>query len=217
LFDSSTARRPFTFLFLSTNTFRKNPESLLEAFSIAFPGNIYSSNDVKLIMASTPPFAWNQLQYKYKDDDRIIFDYRSRTDLELRKMYHDSDCFVLPTRGEGFGLPILEALGTGLPIITTDFGGIWDFCNPDLCYLVRLSHMVQAHSPLSIEERNRGMLAQIDIIHLSERMKHVFLHQEEAKEKGKAGALEVKKNWSWKTVIGALFPRNLLCEEEGEP
>ena len=38
---------------------------------------------------------------------------------ELRKVYAESDIFVLPTQGEGFGLVILEALSAGLPVIVS--------------------------------------------------------------------------------------------------
>jgi glycosyltransferase involved in cell wall biosynthesis len=35
------------------------------------------------------------------------------------KLYNSSDCFVLPTHSENFGIVIAEALATGLPVITT--------------------------------------------------------------------------------------------------
>lgn len=35
----------------------------------------------------------------------------------LRTMYAAADAFVLPTRGEGWGLPIAEAMSMGLPVI----------------------------------------------------------------------------------------------------
>jgi glycosyltransferase involved in cell wall biosynthesis len=34
-------------------------------------------------------------------------------------LYNSSDCFVLPTHSENFGIVIAEALATGLPVITT--------------------------------------------------------------------------------------------------
>ena len=41
----------------------------------------------------------------------------------LRQLYRDADSFVLPTRGEGWGLPIVEAMAMGLPTIATNFSG----------------------------------------------------------------------------------------------
>ncbi|VVB60058.1 D-inositol-3-phosphate glycosyltransferase [uncultured archaeon] len=39
---------------------------------------------------------------------------------ELPKLYNSADVFVFPSYSEGFGVPPLEALACGLPVITTD-------------------------------------------------------------------------------------------------
>ena len=39
----------------------------------------------------------------------------------LSAIYNAIDIFTLPTRGEGFGLPILEAMSSGLPVVATDY------------------------------------------------------------------------------------------------
>lgn len=39
----------------------------------------------------------------------------------LAAIYNAIDIFTLPTRGEGFGLPILEAMSCGTPVVTTDY------------------------------------------------------------------------------------------------
>ena len=41
----------------------------------------------------------------------------------LRELYAAADAFVLPTRGEGWGLPIAEAMAMGLPVIATNWSG----------------------------------------------------------------------------------------------
>lgn len=53
------------------------------------------------------------------------------TSKEMASLYrHPSiKAFVALTRGEGFGLPILEAAASGLPVITTDWSGHLDFMN----------------------------------------------------------------------------------------
>jgi len=50
----------------------------------------------------------------------------------MARMYSVFDVFLLPTKGEGFGIPLIEAQATGCPIITTDctaqhelWGGGW--------------------------------------------------------------------------------------------
>jgi len=45
---------------------------------------------------------------------------------ELKGLYTLGDVFVLPTRGEGAGLPFIEALSSGVPVIATGWGGHMD-------------------------------------------------------------------------------------------
>lgn len=39
----------------------------------------------------------------------------------LNGVYNSFDIFTMPTRGEGFGLPILEAMSAGIPVVVTDY------------------------------------------------------------------------------------------------
>ena len=54
---------------------------------------------------------------------RVVWEPRALTRVELRDLYRRSDAFVLPTRGEGWCLPAVEAMATGLPVIVTNFSG----------------------------------------------------------------------------------------------
>ncbi|WP_244163197.1 glycosyltransferase [Paenibacillus pectinilyticus] len=46
---------------------------------------------------------------------------------QLKGLYTLGDAFDLPTRGEGVGLPFLESLASGVPVIATGWGGQMDF------------------------------------------------------------------------------------------
>ena len=45
---------------------------------------------------------------------------------KLRALYAAVDCFALPTRGEGWGLPVHEALAMALPTVVTGVAGPLD-------------------------------------------------------------------------------------------
>lgn len=49
------------------------------------------------------------------------------SDTRLNELYNAFDVFALPTMGEGWGLPIAEAMSAGLPVLVTDYSGHVEF------------------------------------------------------------------------------------------
>lgn len=58
-----------------------------------------------------------------------VFDrcYFERPRIDVLDFYAASDVYVSPSREDSFGLPVLEAMACGLPIITSTFAGVADF------------------------------------------------------------------------------------------
>lgn len=57
-------------------------------------------------------------------DPRRIRRLSGLTRRELADLYTGADVFVFPSRYEGFGLPVLEAMRAGVPVVTTRAGSI---------------------------------------------------------------------------------------------
>lgn len=63
--------------------------------------------------------------------------FRPADDEEMAELYRSADVFVSTSWVEGFGLPPLEAMACGTPVVTTDSGGVMDFCTHlDSAYVV---------------------------------------------------------------------------------
>lgn len=58
---------------------------------------------------------------------------------QLRDELASADAFVLPTRGEGWGLPVAEAMTMGLPTIVTNWSGPAAFATAATAYLLPVS------------------------------------------------------------------------------
>ena len=76
-----------------------------------------SSRDAKLLIAGPGDAgAYGRLASALHVEDRVIFAGQTR---ESWKYYAAGDIFLLPTKYEAFGLAILEAMATGLPVLVS--------------------------------------------------------------------------------------------------
>jgi GT2 family glycosyltransferase len=121
---------------------------------------------------------------------------------QLGALYRSTDCFVLPTRGEGWGTPILQAMACGLPVIATDWGGHTDYMSARVSYPLRVATLTPAGS-------GAGRWAEPDGEHLRELLWHVYGHREEAQQRGLAAAETILSHWTWRHAAQRIKDRLL--------
>lgn len=76
-------------------------------------------------------------------------------DEELPALYSAADALVLPSRYEGFGLVLLEAVACGTPVIGTDVGGIPTAIDDDFGIVVKREVGTFAEALRSITDNDR--------------------------------------------------------------
>lgn len=69
-------------------------------------------------------------------DGSNYLDTRDLSYGEMRNLYWDSEIFMFPSYGEGFGLPVLEAMASGCIVASTDAGGLADFVTKDNAIII---------------------------------------------------------------------------------
>ncbi len=80
----------------------------------------------------------NQMGLRPTDSPQIYLVHGAMTTDNMIKLYRNADAFLLPTAGEAWGMPLLEAAAMNLPIITTGGTGAESFLNPE--YTIFLDH-----------------------------------------------------------------------------
>ena len=106
---------------------------LLRSYFAAFDGQ----SDVTLVL-KTFPNPHNQvaglladLRSGHADPPDVRWIDRDLDDGEIEGLYGLADCYVHPARGEGFGLPVAEAMAAGIPVITVAYSGLADFVSEE--------------------------------------------------------------------------------------
>lgn len=135
--EHRTNRETFTFLHVSSCFPRKGVDILLAAWGRAFR----RADPVKLVIKSfdnphntiAEQLRQHQTDPDYPAVQLILDDYDT---LQMQSLYQAADAFVAPSRAEGFGMPMAEAMAWGLPVIVTGHGGQTDFCNHETAWLV---------------------------------------------------------------------------------
>lgn len=114
----------FVFLNVAVPEYRKGTDVLISAYLEEFS----RYEDVVLVMKFNKNESWVkkliQEQSDYFSPKIILIEEKVENIYDLYKF---ADVFVHPLRGEGFGLPILEAASCGIPSIVTGYAGPMDF------------------------------------------------------------------------------------------
>lgn len=96
----------------------KNIENLIKAFEIIKA----SQPELKLVLAGKKEYYFNQLEAATQSSKYIkdIHFTGFVSDAELKWLYQNAECYVLPALSEGFGLPGLEAMAHGCPVVSSN-------------------------------------------------------------------------------------------------
>jgi len=103
-------------LFVGTLEPRKNVGHLIEAF-----GKASNIEDLKLVIAGGKGWLYDEIFESVKKlglEDRVIFPGYIPSE-DLPALYSSAEFFCYPSIYEGFGLPVLESMACGTPVLTS--------------------------------------------------------------------------------------------------
>jgi glycosyltransferase involved in cell wall biosynthesis len=133
---------------------------------------------------------------------------RDMTRTELLQLYRSANAFVLPSRGEGWGRPYMEAMAMGLPTIGTRWGGQLDYMNDDNSFLIdvkvaEVSEAAAREWPLFKGHR----WAEPSVTHLRALMRRVFEDRERAISVGMRAREEILARYNRGRIADAVKER----------
>jgi glycosyltransferase involved in cell wall biosynthesis len=188
---------------------RKGWDLLLRAYCSEFkPGE-----DVALVIKTFPYFPGNPIELQCirfiqqlelgRPSPVINLISNSMPVSSMPGLYTACDAFVLPSRGEGWGLPYLEAMSCGLPVIGTRWSGNLDFMNDDNSYLIEIEGLEDVPARVDMPVYSGHRWAKPSLDHLRHLLRHVYEHRQEAGEKGARARADACEKWSWKQAASA--------------
>jgi FkbM family methyltransferase len=196
--------KSFKFLYVGGSIHRKGIDVLLRAYARTFE----HSSDVTLVIKDLGVGTF----YAGQTSEQLISAFRSNLEHpeviyldgslpeeDMPRLYCACDCLVAPYRGEGFGLPVAEAMSCGLPVIVTGHGAALDFCDDETAYLIP-AQVVPFH------EKRACDLDTVDYPHLAEPdgnelvllLRRVRRDRDEARQKALAARRRVLERLTWR-------------------
>lgn len=107
-------------------------------------------------------------------------------------MYYLGDVYVYPTRLEGIGLTMYEALSCGMPVITTDYPPMNEVIDD------RVGKLVKVRRHYCREDGYYWPMSLCDEEDLAEKMRYYILNKEKVYEEGKQARDLIEKQYNWK-------------------
>jgi len=216
-------RKTFKFLFVGGTIHRKGPDLLLEAYLNTFT----AADDICLVIkdfGGKSAYAGQTFENQIKAAQsqpgapEILYLNEELPPDAMPCLYTACDCLVHPYRGEGFGLPVLEAMACGLPVIVTSGGATDDFAGDEQAWRIASRRRRIGPEISGMKLLRNGWLLEPDLPALSEKMKWVARNPQEARRKGRAASDYVRREWTWQRAaqIAARRLHDLAARQQAQ-
>jgi len=195
----------FTFLFFGAWKIRKGYEQLIEAWFREFTNKdnvqlIIKTDKVQKAQVQVGSIK-NNLGFSQKDNAPILFENTIFDENMLPRFFKSVNCLISPTLGEGMGLPGLQCMALGVPIIITNFSGCQDYANDKTATLLEPQGFIMHQQMDEYPQFRQKKWSFITVSEIRTKMRQVLQNFDIAKEKAKYGAEFVKDNFNYSRCV----------------
>ena len=214
---------PFIFLAVGKYEKRKSYDEIVQAFELSFSEK--SKN--KLLLRLDNLFLDNTHQQaskliKPERSHQILFVKSEPPGSFLKveimaELYRSSHCFLFPSKGEGWGLPLIEAISCGIPYIATNYSGQTEFlkyCNQSYSNVKFKKELIDDEFYLRYQKFDNGKVARWakpDHKDLSQKMIFVIENWKRIKKQALLNSSMVHQKFSWRASTEKLL--NIIIDK----
>ena len=181
---------------------RKGFPELLEGYAKAFGGD----PTAKLLLKSDSLYLMQRAEDAYQNDiaemrktldqagiDNAAFLNGELSDDDLAHLYNACDVLLFPSRAEGWGLPLVEAVASGMPVATTFYSGHTEFLTPIKDKVGLLDHRM-----IPVDKGGaRGEWAYADSETIAARLIEMRENQAAYEARSLEASSVIRKDFSW--------------------
>jgi glycosyltransferase involved in cell wall biosynthesis len=195
----------FTFLYVGSYGFRKGVDLLLKAFLCEF-----SQTEPVDLRLQCPDIRdedrrhCSELIQKLNPAGRVFLDSSALTPEAMNHRYNESDCVVTLSRGEGWCMPLSEALLCEVPVIAPRSTGMLAYLDDSVAELLGTRELPASQATLPF---GAGMAAtygspgityyEPDVSEARAAMRRVYEHHLSARAKARLGRARILERFSW--------------------
>jgi len=203
---SNPVNRPFRFILVGRWDYRKATKEIIETFTKTFS----EDENVELLINVDNPFAYDGMnsteerleRYGIKHSRVKVIHHSSKE--EYIEILKSVDVFISCARGEGWNLPLIEAMSCGIPSMYSNWGGQLEFARGrgiPIDIVGEVPANVQGNDKyFSWTENAPGNFAEPDFNDLSKKMRDVINNYTVYKKKSLDESDEIRKIFTWENA-----------------
>jgi glycosyltransferase involved in cell wall biosynthesis len=124
---------------------------------------------------------------------------------QMASLYRRANCVLLPSRGEGWNMPAVEAMACGTPVIGTAWGAQLDYMTPNNSLLLQTRGCVPAVAKCPYYEGFEW--ADPDPEHLRDLIRFAIDHPNELRQTGQRASEDIHSRYSWQRCAERILDR----------
>lgn len=190
----------FNFLHIGKAENRKGTDIVIRAFMKVF--GRFDASKVRLILSIDNPHIKDFNAEKYVEEiagkDSYYRIQVKHFVSDVRELYKKAHVGVFPAKAEGIGLPQVECMAMGIPIISSNYSGMSEYVSKDRAIVLENLKEEDIYDPIFFPNKGEfGTWMSPTVDELAEKMLWCFNNQGKVKEIGLAGEKWMHENYTW--------------------